>query len=56
MLGTYTLQTILVEEGEEPVIEKMDFISLESLHKGMKKCIAHAKHQSYDYDANLIMI
>lgn len=56
MHGTCTLETIYVEEGEEPVIERKDFMSLKSLNIGMNKCIAHAKRQSYDYDANIIVL
>lgn len=56
MHGTCTLETILVEEGEEPLIERMDFITLEALNKGMNKCIAYAKRHSYDYDANIIVL
>ncbi len=55
MHGTCTLETIYQEEGEEPMIERMDFISLKSLNIGMNKCIARAKKLSYDYDANLIV-
>lgn len=56
MHGTCTLEAIYVEPGEEPIVERMDFITLEALHKGMKKCIAYAKRHSYDYDANIIVL
>lgn len=56
MHGTCTLETIYVAPGEEPVVERMDFLSLESLHKGMKKCIAYAKRHSYNYDSNIIVL
>lgn len=56
MHGTCTLETIYAEPGAKPVVERMDFITLEALHKGMKKCIAYAKHHSYDYDASIIVL
>ena len=56
MHGTCTLETIYVEYGQEPLIERMDFITLEALHKGMKKCIAYAKRHSYNYDAAIIVL
>ena len=56
MHGTCHLETIYVAPGEEPLIARMDFITIESLHKGMKKCIAYAKRHSYDYDANFIVL
>ena len=54
--GTCTLETIFVEPGEEPLIERMDFMSLKSLNVGMNKCVAHAKRLTYDYDANIIVL
>lgn len=56
MHGTCTLETIYAEPGQKPVVERMDFITLEALHKGMKKCIAYAKRHSYDYDASIIVL
>lgn len=55
MYGTCTLETIYKEEGEEPLIERMEFMTLKALNMGMNKCIARAKKLSYDYDANLIV-
>lgn len=54
--GRLTLETIYVENGEEPLIERMDFTTLKSLNVGMNKCIAHAKRLTYDYDANIIVL
>ena len=54
--GTCHLETIYVEDGEEPLIERKDFMSLESLNIGMNKCVAYAKHHSYDYDATIIVL
>lgn len=54
--GRLTLETIYVEKDEEPLIERMDFMTLKTLNVGMNKCIAYAKRNSYDYDANIIVI
>lgn len=55
-LGRYTLETIYVEEGEEPQVEKMGCASLASLNKKMNKCVAYAKNHSYDYDVKLTVL
>lgn len=55
-LGSYTLETIYAEEGEEPLIEKMSCASLVTLNKKMNKCVAYAKNHSYDYDVKLIVL
>lgn len=54
--GTCTLETIYVEPGREPVIERKDFMSLTSLNIAMNKCIAYAKRMTYDYDAKVICL
>jgi hypothetical protein len=56
MKGSYTLETIYAEEGEEPMIEKMSCASLVTLNKKMNKCVAYAKHHSYDYDVKLTVL
>lgn len=55
MCGTIGLETVYMEEGEEPLIERMDFMTLKGLNMAMNKCIARAKKLSYDYDVNLIV-
>ena len=55
-LGRYTLETIYVEEGEEPQVEKMSCVSLVTLNKKMNKCVEYAKNHSYDYDVKLTVL
>lgn len=56
MLGSYTLETIYVEDGEDSQVERMGCTSLASLNKKMNKCVAYAKKHSYDYDVKLTVL
>lgn len=53
--NTYTLKSRYFEGNEEPLKEELEFLSLESLLAGMKRCVKHAKRLTYDYDVDIIV-
>lgn len=56
-LRNYTLKTVYRDHANAPAeVEQMSFPSLKELHKGIKKCVAYAKANTYDYGVNFIIL
>lgn len=51
----HTLKTRYFEGREEPLKEEIEFLSLESLLVGMKRCVKYAQRMTYDYNVDLIV-